>query len=220
MSNSTKGRLLLVAARIFAQKGFTRATTREICSAAEINITAIHYYFKDKTGLYRAVFGEPFKNMPKPFFGDVLLANTPLKDRMYFFYSVLLKPFMDDRKFRELHASHEMMHYSHELHAREQFEPTGLVDDLVAKPAIDIHNPLNMLICQYLGLSEVDSEVHRLSFAIVGLGFSLIHPRLIVKSAAPELITRDGWEQELLDNVSNYALALLNYELERRRHNK
>ena len=52
-------RLLLEATRIFAEKGFARASTREICQAAGQNVAAIHYYFGDKAGLYRAALVRP-----------------------------------------------------------------------------------------------------------------------------------------------------------------
>src|SRR5688500_11598850 len=52
-------RLLLAALRLFAQKGFAKASTREIASAAGVNIASISYYFGDKAGLYAASFSEP-----------------------------------------------------------------------------------------------------------------------------------------------------------------
>jgi DNA-binding transcriptional regulator YbjK len=52
-------RLLHTALRLFAQKGFAKTSTREIAREAEVNISAISYYFGDKEGLYAATFCEP-----------------------------------------------------------------------------------------------------------------------------------------------------------------
>ena len=52
-------RLLHTALRLFAQKGFAKTSTREIAREAEVNISAISYYFGDKEGLYAATFSEP-----------------------------------------------------------------------------------------------------------------------------------------------------------------
>jgi AcrR family transcriptional regulator len=52
-------RLLHTALRLFAQKGFAKTSTREIAREAEVNISAISYYFGDKEGLYAATFNEP-----------------------------------------------------------------------------------------------------------------------------------------------------------------
>ena len=52
-------RLLAEASRIFSEKGYATASTREICEAAGLNPAATHYHFGDKDGLYRAVLLVP-----------------------------------------------------------------------------------------------------------------------------------------------------------------
>lgn len=41
---------------LFATKGFTATTVRDIATAAGVNLAIIHYYFGNKEGLYRAIF--------------------------------------------------------------------------------------------------------------------------------------------------------------------
>ena len=50
-----RDRLLAAGLKIFAEKGFSGATVREICDEAGSNIAAINYYFGDKVGFYQAV---------------------------------------------------------------------------------------------------------------------------------------------------------------------
>lgn len=55
---STRARLLETAGKIFAEKGFDRATGKEICLRAGVNVAAINYYFGSLDGLYAAVLEE------------------------------------------------------------------------------------------------------------------------------------------------------------------
>ncbi len=55
---STRGRLLEAAGQIFAEKGFDRATGKEICERAGANTAAVNYYFGGMEGLYAAVVRE------------------------------------------------------------------------------------------------------------------------------------------------------------------
>ena len=51
--DATRDRLLMAAGEVFAEKGFDKATVREICQAANVqNIAAVNYYFGDKERLY------------------------------------------------------------------------------------------------------------------------------------------------------------------------
>lgn len=53
-SDSTRQVLLREAIRLFGQKGFDGASTREIADAAGTNVASIAYHFGGKAGLHRA----------------------------------------------------------------------------------------------------------------------------------------------------------------------
>ena len=54
VSDSTRQVLLREAIRLFGQKGFDGASTREIADAAGTNVASIAYHFGGKAGLHRA----------------------------------------------------------------------------------------------------------------------------------------------------------------------
>src|SRR5262249_28105331 len=57
---STKARILSAAEEVFAARGFTGASTREIAARAGVNISSLHYHWASKETLYFAVFHNVF----------------------------------------------------------------------------------------------------------------------------------------------------------------
>jgi len=55
---NTRDKILLVAENLFAEKGFTATTVRDIASSADVNVAMISYYFGSKEQL----IGEVFRN--------------------------------------------------------------------------------------------------------------------------------------------------------------
>ncbi len=66
----TRRDILEAAERAFASAGFAGATTRQVASAASVNVATLHYHFGSKEGLYRAVLreavGGPLPAAPGP----------------------------------------------------------------------------------------------------------------------------------------------------------
>ena len=52
----TKSKILKVAQKLFAEKGFDGTSIRDIASEAEANIAAVNYHFKNKQNLYWSVY--------------------------------------------------------------------------------------------------------------------------------------------------------------------
>jgi AcrR family transcriptional regulator len=53
---NTKERILKVANDLFASKGFNGTSIRDIANAADVNLSAVNYHFKNKEKLYWDVF--------------------------------------------------------------------------------------------------------------------------------------------------------------------
>lgn len=58
METDTRSKLIEIATELFATKGFAAVSVRELTVAAQINVSAISYYFSGKEGLYEAVLTE------------------------------------------------------------------------------------------------------------------------------------------------------------------
>ncbi len=58
MEHDTRSKLIEIATHLFATKGFAAVSVREVTEAAQVNVSAISYYFNGKEGLYQAVMEE------------------------------------------------------------------------------------------------------------------------------------------------------------------
>lgn len=55
---ATRAGILEAAGKVFAERGYADATSKDICAAARVNNAAVNYYFGGKEGLYEAVLVE------------------------------------------------------------------------------------------------------------------------------------------------------------------
>ena len=54
-NDNSKQKIIAVATKLFAQKGFDSVSIRDICKQADINISMISYYFGGKKELYHSI---------------------------------------------------------------------------------------------------------------------------------------------------------------------
>ncbi|MFA9454273.1 MAG: TetR family transcriptional regulator [Candidatus Aminicenantaceae bacterium] len=62
-----RDRILEVAVRLFAQKGYAAVGVREIAGTAGVNISMISYYFEGKVGILKVIMGTFFEDYLKVF---------------------------------------------------------------------------------------------------------------------------------------------------------
>lgn len=198
-------RLMDAALMLFADKGYAKTSIREIAQVAHANVAAISYYFGDKAGLYRAVFFDPVTNPQLT--KDVLAgAAGGLEPALRGLLRGLIEPI----------KLGDAMQRCMKLHFREMLEPTGLWAEEIETDVKPAHAALVAALCQHLGLAEADDDIHRLGFALSGLGVTphvagdavaLIRPALL---ATPEAV------DVYCDRLVSYGMAMVQAEAQRR----
>ncbi|MEE2681870.1 MAG: TetR/AcrR family transcriptional regulator [Planctomycetota bacterium] len=153
---STRERLLQSAIALFAEKGFSAASVREICAGADANIAAINYYFGSKDRLYADAVKEVYhrcegiSSMPRladaPDAPDVQLAAW-----IDWFVTAHFDPGMSQMT---LFLRRELAHPTPVLHE--------IIDELL-QPPIAV---LSELVRALLGSSPTDAEVLRMCTSI------------------------------------------------------
>lgn len=73
-ASETEMRLLDAAEAVFAARGFHASSTAAIAQRAGVNKTLIHYYFRSKMGLYRAVMQRIARQL-QPFLTDFAITD-------------------------------------------------------------------------------------------------------------------------------------------------
>ena len=198
-------RLLAEAERIFAEKGYAKASTREICAAAGLNAAAIHYHFGGKEGLYRETLLGPIRQITAPFAG-IDDPNLPLAEAL----RRVLGGFVG--------SGDESASQGMRLHLRELVEPSPVYAATVAQHIVPHHQALVALLARHIGVAAEHDDVHRLSFALVAMAHDYCMSREFMNILAPALLQGPQALPRALERLVDWGLALVAHE--RARHLK
>lgn len=92
-SENTKFVILDFARKAFCEKGFEGTSLRDICKKASANVSAIKYYFGDKSGLYKECFHVYGQNRLQSV-SNILTTPSSFKDfeiKLFLFFEDFLK---------------------------------------------------------------------------------------------------------------------------------
>ncbi|WP_180128152.1 CerR family C-terminal domain-containing protein [Rhodoferax sp. BLA1] len=198
-------RLMDAALVLFADRGFAKTSIREIALAAHANVAAISYYFGDKAGLYRAVFWDPRTN-PR-LANDVREgAEVDLETALQGLVRAVMAPI----------KLGEAMQRCMKLHFREMLEPTGLWAEEIETDIKPTHAALAAALCQHLGLTQADDDIHRLAFTLMGLGITPHVAGDAVAAIRPTLLATPEAIDVYCDRLVSYGMAMVEAEARRR----
>ena len=130
-------RITEAALILFATKGYSGTSIRDITSLAKCNVAAINYHFKNKDNLYVSVFAGELLRL-KDFRVNGLNAmmaeksdSATLKDLIYHFSHLFLDPIINQSSGK----------YLTKLWLREMLDnhlPDGMIIDSMIKPTTDV----------------------------------------------------------------------------------
>ncbi|MCG8649701.1 MAG: CerR family C-terminal domain-containing protein [Pirellulales bacterium] len=152
-----RSRLLGAAGPVFAQHGFDRATVREICSLADVNVASVAYYFGDKMGLYREVIqtirDDREKQFPVP-----RSQGIDAEQMLYRLVRTMLS--------RMLAA--DASGWESQLFMREMQQPTPVFESIVNEFFCPLYQTLHDTIGTLLGESAPQPVVNQMALSVVG----------------------------------------------------
>ena len=192
----TKQQLLEVAGRVFAERGYMNATSKEICELANANIAAVNYHFGGKDGLYAAVLEEAHARLMSI---DTVTAITQSKASGAEKLRMLLRKIVGEVSKRDT-GGWEMRVLS-----REFMAPTALVDGMFRNQVVPKSRLMTGMIGDILGVPATHPAVSRSIVNIIGpcLFLLIVNPEW-QKKIFPTLLTDT---EALVDHMVTYALG-------------
>jgi AcrR family transcriptional regulator len=201
----TRERLLAAAMQIFAAKGYERASTRDICAQAGIGNASIHYHFGDKAAIYRALFEQVLEEFEQRL-RDSGMERLRGREALAAFYRTLLGPWAEEPSLAQRFY----------IYLREEFQPTGLVDDLVPRALRAQFDALGGVLLRELKLKKPDVALLRLMTVLQGVALGQIMPHRSLAVVAPELTKGAHWLERTSAQLADAGWELIKAEQRRR----
>lgn len=195
----TRQQLLEIAGRVFAQQGYSRATSKEICERAGANVAAVNYYFGGKEGLYAAVLELAHARLVSL---DLVTQTTQGSGTPADKLRALLGRVVDEISKRN-DGSWELRVLS-----REVLSPTPMSDPMIARQIKPKFKLMAGMIADVLGVPADDPAVSRCMVSIVGpCGILLLTDPVWQKRVFPSFALDP---EKLVDHMVTFAMGGLN----------
>jgi len=205
--SKTRNAIMEAAGRIFAEEGFSKATVRDICQNAGVNIAAINYHFGDKKGLYLSVLKHyqeiAFQAYP-PDMG--IKENQKPEEKLRAFVRSFLLRIMDEGR----------PVWFGKLMAREFTQPTQAFDNMVEEYVRPSFRLLTGIVAEILGKGVKERKVRLCSMSIVGQCLYFRHSLPVITRLFPGEAFGSKQIDELTDHITNISLHGLMKERNKR----
>jgi TetR/AcrR family transcriptional regulator, regulator of cefoperazone and chloramphenicol sensitivity len=193
----TRERLIEAAGRLFGDRGFREVTVREICRAADANVAAVNYHFRDKLGLYREVLERAIALLQET---TELAGRAPgaesVEDRLRAHISAYVHRLL----------SHGGDSWLHRLINREVAEPTPSLDDIVDRAIRPRIRQLAVLVAELMACDVRDERVAR-SVASIQAQCTMALPHPIRDRLAPRPRWTAAEVEALARHIADFSVA-------------
>ena len=152
MSLKTEERIKKVAGEIFLSKGFSDTTTRDIAEAANVNISTLHYYYRNKDQLFEIIANETMEKF-SAIFKQVFESDKALSEKIKMFVSKYIDFFRENPDLplfitMESQLNPDKFHHDHTFDVMDNIikaELEKLISKKIIRP-ISFSNFMNNLI--------------------------------------------------------------------------
>ncbi len=198
-SDPTRGKLLEVAGRVFADRGYQATTIREICQRAGANVAAVNYHFGDKLGLYTEILQQSLRAAQVDAVQNALDQNAPPEDVLRAVIRARLRGVcrgdLPDWHFRIL--------------AHELAQPTPALRQIINKVARPIFKRLLGLVGGMIGLPADDQKTRLCAISVMGQILAYVLAGPLLQGVWPGLKMTPENVELIADHIADFSLSYL-----------
>ncbi len=187
--------ILRVATQMYADKGFDRTTSKQVCIAARTNMAAVNYHFGSKEGLYDAVLIEAHHQLVSLDTLETIARSDRTAEAKL---RALLKQFLARQSDKGPPVGLRVL-------VRELMAPSKHLPGLIRKADFPKIQVVISIIAAVLGLPTTHPAVQRaLAFVVMPCIMMVIAPRDLLRRGLPALETQPD---VLLEDMTRYVIA-------------
>jgi len=195
---ATRQRLLETAAHLFAERGFSKVTVRDISREAAANVAAINYHFGDKLGLYEEVvkFASARMETTKRNAFESGKARPP-QEQLRAYIRLFLHHLM----------SEEEDSWMDKLIGREMADPTPRLDLIIEHGIKPNSDRLAALVSQILSCPRSDERVWQCAISIQAQCLFYRSSKPVFMRMAPSLKLSPEMIDRIAKHIADFSLA-------------
>ncbi|MBV9302649.1 MAG: CerR family C-terminal domain-containing protein [Acidobacteriaceae bacterium] len=201
MPDDTRTKLLKAAMKVFSQKGYEKATIREICREADVNIALVNYHFGDKAELYLEVVRYAIDAAAKTkLLNRAVEENADPCDAL----RQLIRGFIE-----RLSETREQFGFNLQFIMKESTQPTPALSQIIDETLRPLYGRLRSLIGQILSLPADHEKTKLCTHSIMGqvLHYALARP--VIGFLWPEMKLTTQQRRRVADHIADFSLAYL-----------
>jgi AcrR family transcriptional regulator len=198
-SDPTRDKLLDVAGRIFADRGYRVATIREICIAAGANVAAVNYHFGDKLGLYTEAVEQSLRAAEIEAMKSALDQLAPPED--------ILRAVIRARLSSICKRDRPDWHFR--ILAHELAQPTPALRSLVNKIGRPIFQRMLLLIGGMIGLPAGDDKTRLCAISVMGQILVYVFASPLLAGVWPELKMTPEQVDRIAEHIADFSLSYI-----------
>ena len=193
---STREKILDVACRLFAEKGYRDTTVAMICRDAQSNIAAVNYHFGSKENLYRQAWRHAHQQLVALVSPDGNVApNRPAAERLRGRIRAGLQRAMLSEA------------YEFGIMRNEMANPTGLLRQVIDDAIRPIRRATQEILRELLGAKATDTDVALCEVCVVSPWIHITHRRQAEQHKGLAPVFREDMLEAMVEHFTAYALA-------------